>query len=147
MLTGDYNSEFEDVQEWMIQQGLVEIICEQHGYEAAQHTHTRSKDSPIDGIYCTPHRHASKSGYLSFSTLGGDHRGLWVDIPAVLLFGYKPQSCNMAHARRLKLEDPRIVKKYNDVLHDLLYKNDIYTRMSYLHKHTINPAPLWFQYE
>ena len=147
ILAGDYNSEFSEVQEWMIQQGLVEIICEQHGYETAPATHLRSKESPIDGIYCTPQLRASQSGYLSFSSLGGDHRGLWVDIPDILIYGYKPQSCSMAHARRLKLEDPRIVEKYNDTLHKLLVKNEVYPRMAFLHQQAVYPAPVWFQHE
>ena len=70
-----------------------------------------------------------------------------VDIPAILLFGYKPQTCSMAHTRRLKLEDTWIVKKYNDTLHKLLLENEIYARITYLNQQAVYPAPLWFQYE
>ena len=147
ILTGDFNSEFTEVREWMVQHGLVEAICEQHGYENAPRTHNRSKEAPIDGIYCSPCIQATHSGYLSFASLGGDHRGLWVDIPDILIFGYNPPTCSMAHARRLKLEDPRIVKKYNDKLHELLKENKIYERQTYLHQRAVYPQPMWIEYE
>ena len=51
-----------------------------------------------------------QGGYLSFQALGGDHRGLWIDIPKILIYGHNPQSVPLAAARRLKLEDPRVVK-------------------------------------
>ena len=143
MITGDFNSDFTQTREWMIQHGLVEAICEQHGYEEAPKTHLRSQDAPIDGIYCSPNLKAQHSGYLAFSSLGGDHRGLWVDIPEILLFGYNPPTSSMAHARRLKLEDPRVVKKYNDVLHKLLLENQVYEHQSYLHQRATYPPPEW----
>ena len=147
VLTGDFNSEFNDVCKWMLELGLVDLICEQHGYDKAPKTHLRSKNSPIDAIFGSPYIRAKRSGYLSFKKLGGDHRGLWIDIPAELLLGYNPPTCSMHHARRLKMEDPRIVKKYNDTLHKLLSEQDIYKAMSHLHRHATYPAPVWFQNE
>ena len=53
----------------------------------------------------------------------------------------------MAHARRLKLEDPRIVQKYNDKLHELLMEKKVYERLTYLHQKAVYPQPLWMEYE
>ena len=99
ILSGDFNSEHTDVIEWMIQHGLVDLICEKHGYDDAPKTNITSKDSPIDGIYGSPLFTIDKGGFLSFSTLGGTHRGLWVDIPEILLFGFNPPTPSLQYAR------------------------------------------------
>jgi hypothetical protein len=43
ILTGYFNSEFKEVREWMLELGLIEGICEKHGYDAAPNTYQRSK--------------------------------------------------------------------------------------------------------
>ena len=65
ILTGDFNSEFKEVREWMLELGLVEGICENHGYDAAPNTYQRSKNSPIDGIFASPHSPPSLSCRIS----------------------------------------------------------------------------------
>ena len=147
ILTGDFNSEHTHVTEWMLEHGLVDLICEKHGYEHAPRTHTKSKNSPIDGIYGSPLFSIRQGGYLSFNKLGGDHRGLWIDIPEILLFGFNPPTPSLAHARRLKLQDPRVVNKYNELLHDFLGKNKVYQRMSVIHSQTVYPLPPHLQME
>ena len=139
ILTGDFNSEFIEVREWMLELGLVEGICEKHGYEEAPNTYQRSKNSPIDGIFVSPHLRASAAGYLSFGKLMGDHRGLWMDLPVELLFGYNPPSSNFAGARRLKLSDPRVVERYTTRLHEACEEHNIYQRMHNLHTHSNYP--------
>jgi hypothetical protein len=147
MLMGDFNSEFSEVREWMIQHGLLESIAERHGYDTAPNTHLRSKNAPIDAIFCSPQIAASKGGYLSFNMLGGDHRGLWIDIPNELLHGFNPPSMPLAHARRLKLEDPRVVKRYNDTMHSLLTKHNVYERNDHIHANATYPPPQWMTRE
>ena len=133
IVMGDFNSEAKEVREWMIQRGLVDGICELHGYDKAPATNQTSKDAPIDAIYVSPHLQGFKGGFLPFRSLGGTHRGLWLDIPNELLLGFKPPSLPMATARRLQLEDPRIVKKYTDHLHSSLTTCDLYNRLHNLH--------------
>ena len=147
ILMGDFNSEFSELREWMIQHGLLENIAELHGYDAAPNTHLRSKDAPIDAIFCSPQITATKGGYLSFNMLGGDHRGLWIDIPSELLHGFNPPSITLAHARRLKLEDPRVVQKYNDEMHILLQKHQVYERINHIHDTATYPPPEWMPRE
>ena len=149
MLLGDFNSDFIDLREWMVQHGLVDNICEIHGYDKAPKTHLRSQAAPLDAMFCSPHLAASKGGYLSFTTLGGDHRGLWVDIPNEAIYGFNPPSLPMARARRLQLEDPRIVKKYNDSLHKMFKKHQVYEQLQALHRTAVYPPPQGYdrQYE
>ena len=98
IMMGDFNSEAKEVREWMIQRGLVDGICELHGYDKAPATNQTSKDAPIDAIYVSPHLQGFKGGFLPFRSLGGTHRGLWLDIPNELLLGFKPPSLPMATA-------------------------------------------------
>jgi hypothetical protein len=136
ILTGDFNSEFKKVREWMLELGLVKGICEKHGYDEAPNTYQRSKKSPIDGIFVSPHLRASAARYLSFGKLMGDHRGLWMDFPVELLFGYNPPSSNFSGARRLKLSDPRVVERYTALLHEACEEHNLYQRMHNLHTHS-----------
>ena len=149
MLLGDFNSDFKELREWMIKQGLIESICEMHGYDKAPITYLRSRDAPLDAMFCSPHIAASKGGYLSFNTLGGNHRGLWIDIPNELLFGFNPPSLPMAHARRLQMEDPRVVGRYTDKLHALFQKHQVYDQLQHLHNTAVYPPPPGYdrQYE
>lgn len=143
VLMGDFNSDFTDLQEWMLTNGLVESICEIHGYENAPITHTRSHQHPLDGIFCSPNIKGVQGGYLSFQALGGNHRGLWIDIPKIFMYGHNPQSVPLASARRLKLEDPRVVKKYNDECHAILLKTQVYQRLAAIHHNATFPPPVW----
>jgi len=84
----DFNSEYAVLREWMLDLGLLEIIGNKHGYEAAPKTHTRSKDSPIDCIFASAQiSWCAIGGFLAFGKLDGDHRGIWADIPKMLLLG------------------------------------------------------------
>ena len=51
ILMGDFNSEFEQVCGWMVEHGLVEGICEMHGYHTAPRTQQRSKKIPSIGLF------------------------------------------------------------------------------------------------
>jgi len=63
----------------------------------------------------------AKGGYLEFDNgLGSDHRGIWLDLPAVNLFGEPNINFTPAKARRLPCKDPRIITKYTKTLETLL---------------------------
>ena len=59
---GDLNSKESEVNTWMKTQGLDNTICAIHGYSDAPITYRKSKDCPIDGIYCTAHITANGVG-------------------------------------------------------------------------------------
>ena len=109
IVMGDFNSEYDTLQRWMLQLGLHDIIAQQHG--PGPKTYERSKDSPIDCIFGTPQISMALGGFLTFHKLLGDHRGLWVDIPKHIIYGYNPPHPTLFQARRLKASDPRVVKK------------------------------------
>jgi hypothetical protein len=88
--------------------GLIEILSERH--DTLPFTYIRGS-TPIDGIYVSSWLANCKCGYLQFT---GDHRPSWIDIPRDTLFGVQI-NCP-PRARRLKLQDPRTVQRYNKFL-------------------------------
>ena len=74
-----------------------------------------------------------------FGHLISDHRGVWVDIPKFLLYGYNPPQPQFFHARRLKITDPRVVEKYLTYLHCAMKDHDLFRQMDEIHKDTRCP--------
>jgi hypothetical protein len=146
VLMGDFNSEYSHLEDWMLNLGLVNTIKEKHDSEGPR-TCLKSKDSPIDCIFSSPQIKIRSGGLLSFGRLDSDHRGLWIDIPDFLIYGYNPPPFINPAARRLKLEDPRIVSKYITCLTKMMHDNDLFNRMEKLHKATIYPLPPHLQKE
>ena len=137
ILSGDFNSEYADLCSYMLQYGLTDLIAEKHG--DCPKTYNRSKNAPIDIIFGSSHLQAKKCGYLSFGMLAGDHRGIWIDIPKYQLFGYNPPQPTHASYRRLKLRDPRVVKRYITYLYDACMSDGLFSRMNHLHVTRNNP--------
>jgi hypothetical protein len=101
------------------QRGLIECITSRHGQFPPPTYHRGSK--AIDGIFTSPALSAARCGYLPFL---GDHRVLWIDLPLSLIFDISlPPS--LVRARRLKLEDPRVVHQYQIKLHAFYSQHNI----------------------
>jgi hypothetical protein len=87
--------------------GMVEIVTKTHGADGPS-TYNRGS-APIDGIFVSPTLQGTRCGYDKFVW---DHRLLWIEVPLTVAFGHNVPPTIRAVARRLKCEDPRIVKKY-----------------------------------
>ena len=131
LLVGDFNSAITDLTDWCHSLGLVDIIANQHG--PGPITYKRSHSTPIDAIFGSPNLSSTRSGYLSFKRLLSDHRGLWIDIPQHLLFGYNPPPIHHPNARRLNLKDPRVVTAYLEFLKAACHEHAIFHRMKFIH--------------
>ena len=134
LVMGDFNSEYSNLKKWMQELGLVDLIAQKHG--ACPKTHIRSKNAPIDCIFGSAHFNIDRGGFLSFTKLLSDHRGVWVDIPKFLLYGYNPPQPTFPSARRLKLNDPRIVNRYISLLLESMHQHDLFQKMNDLHQQT-----------
>ena len=95
--------------------GLVESITSRHGLNGPP-TYDRGS-APIDGLFVSRTLRGLKCGYDGFVW---DHRLLWIEIPLTIAFGHDVPPIIKAKARRLKCEDPRVVKRYLEA-----YKADI----------------------
>ena len=69
-----------------------------------------------------------RAGYLPFGEGVGDRRALFVDISLVSVLGANLLPFQTARARKLKLQDPRIVKKYNKSLKLFIKSHDLELR-------------------
>ena len=87
---------------------------------------------PIDTILATSGVRVTQAGYLPFGEGVGDHRPLYVDIEIVLVLRTHLSQVTSAAGRRLKLQDPRVVKKYNSVLEIYLQKHRVKERSTCL---------------
>lgn len=136
---GDFNAEYPELRTWMANLGLVDMIGQRHGCDSLPITCKKSNKFPIDAIFGPSHMAAFRCGYLKFGTLGGDHRGLWLDIPKRALFGCKIPTQVPAILRRLTLEDPRVVEKYNECLEKELKELNIYSRTMAIYRNATFP--------
>ena len=132
MVMGDFNSHYDNLTSWMLDMGLVDLIATKHGQ--CPITHTRSLSTPLDVVYGSANLKPTKGGFLPFKKLLSDHRGVWIDIPKYLIYGYNPQQPVFPSARKLKLRDPRIVTRYLTDLHSSMTDNDLFKRMDDLHQ-------------
>ena len=141
ILMGDFNSDYTKLADWMHSNGLVDVIRTKHG--SCPRTCKRSQNAPIDCVFASPNIKCQKGGFLSFSKLVSDHRGVWCDIPANLIFGYNPPQVTHPNARRLLLSDPRVKSKYIQYVQDHLSLADI-RAMNMIHSHASYPlSPLF----
>ena len=113
---GDWNEKVvgENLRLWMKVFGLREAITSIHGQKPPP-TYQRGTDA-IDGIFVSPSIRVTKAGYLGFGEIPGDHRGLWLDVEQRSILGYKMADIPIAQARRLKLDNPRVVRRYQNLL-------------------------------
>ena len=133
IVMGDFNSEYKNLKKWMGEMGLIDLMFEKHG--PCPPTHQRSKVDPIDCIFGSPSFSIARGGYLPFHKLISDHRGIWIDIPKFMLYGYNPPAPVFPSARRLKTNDPRIVDKYLAILFQEMNKLDLFNRMQKIHEY------------
>ena len=128
VIGGDWN---EDIQkpmfmEWMHTVGLKDSVTSIHQGQAPA-TYHRGRD-PIDGIFISNTMSPSRAGYLGFGEIPGDHRGIWVDIPNSEILGYNMNDISTPQARRLKLDDPRVVRRYLELLEGSFRKEKVYQK-------------------
>ena len=128
ILMGDWNEVIVsgNLTKWMNTFGLSEAITNMHGRNPPP-TFQRGTDA-IDGIFVSSTVKTTQAGFLGFGDIPGDHRGIWIDVPHKSILGYKMADIPKASARRLKLDDPRIVHRYLDILDGYLAAHRVYSR-------------------
>jgi hypothetical protein len=138
VIMGDWNSDDVSTRQWFHNKGLVDPHFDAHGPDLPP-TYQRSSQGPIDGIYISPGLTASRSGYLAFGKLAGDHRAIWIDIPRMSIFGFKKHMIQPKIGRRLTVKNPVVVKRYNRHLTRYCHRNNLFRRMAVL-RQTAGPT-------
>lgn len=144
IVAGDFNSAVNGstIQEFFSQFQMSEAILARHGNNAPN-TCAGGRD-PIDGIFCSDGVACSGGGYSSigWGYTSTDHRLLWIDVPKHEFFGGDPPPTWQPKARRLRIDDPRIVFKYNSRKLEELGKKNAIRRLSALHAQVMSDMPL-----
>ena len=118
-------------------EGLVDILSLRHGRGPA--TCIRGSVQ-IDGLFVTSALSQCRCGMLPFGAF--DHRPLWIDIPHDLAFGAKIDLSATPNCRRLRVDDPRTVTRFQATLRQLLTAKNIPDRLAKLEEATISHATL-----
>ena len=115
--------------------GMEEAIIKQHGRNGPA-TYARGS-CPIDGLFVSRTLQECRCGYKPFVW---DHRLLWIDIPITIAFGNIIPPSVKARSRRLKLNDPRIVDKYQELYRNFLSEHALLYAATELDKVSSYPA-------
>lgn len=116
---------------WLKTTGLIDAHRHLITFRDAPSTHERRKVR-IDYMFVSPSLNIKRSGFLPFSKFPGDHRAIWMDLELIDVIGHNPPSLSIAHARRLKLQDPRTVKRYLSSLTTALHEHNIFRQLKFL---------------
>jgi hypothetical protein len=114
IITGDFNEDVRgrNIKTYFHKLDMRELIHDQHGNKAPN-TYIDGS-TPIDGIFGTQGIQALFSGYSAFTWgMYSDHRLLWIDIDMESILGTNQPPLWKPQARRLKCENPTLVKKFN----------------------------------
>lgn len=102
-------------------------IITKHGTIDTPETYSAGA-TPIDEIFVSSTLNISGAGYLEHGSTQGDHRPIWIDVHKETALGTKYPDLPSHKARRLKCQDPRIVKRYLKTLDRFYKKHKIYER-------------------
>ena len=135
VLMGDWNQETHSEQfiAWYSSLGLVDPILDKHGTDAPPTYNKGTRH--IDGILVSATLQSSRCGYLPFDSLPGDHRVLYIDIKVKSFIGHRASNIPSHAARRLKLEDPRVVARYQMELESILISNKSFVKAKQLQEY------------
>ncbi len=139
VLGGDWNTPIAKVNDHLTSFNLKEAITAKHGLDEAPNT-CISGSKPIDGIYVS-HTFSGSCGYLPFfkGGLSPDHRPIWIELQVDAMLGYSLSDLSHPRIRRLKSKDPRVVKKYQNLLHEFCLQHKIYQKTRALLKQVTYP--------
>ena len=118
----DVNSDIRDpdITQWRTKWSLVEPLQEAHGPINVATCQSNNSQTPIDTIWTTPGLTITQTGMTGFGELdlgSADHRMLWIDVDKESMFGFRPPPPQRRPNNTLPLNDPRIVKRYNKIVH------------------------------
>ena len=121
---GDFNQSMklqrDNLSKMLQSMGLREIILEKYGKDEAPNT-TKRGSTPVDGVWATSAINIIRGGYDDWN-LFSDHRTLWFDIDENIFLGRNLEPITRPKCRRLQVSNPKIRKKYNEIMEEQLEK-------------------------
>lgn len=116
---------------WAQQLGLEELITKKHSNEKPTATYNRGREC-IDGIFGSASIHLLRGGHLAHGIFPSDHCLLHMDITYANAFGYKMPKIVKPPGRRLKCNDPRVKKRWQQHYYEFAKEHNIESRIFYL---------------
>ena len=114
--------------------GLTDLVSINHG-DKGPNTYIHQNGKAIDFILGSNELidKVTSIGYTpSNKYIAGDHRGIFVDIPTLELFGHNNETLAPTNTRNLTIEDPGVVDKYVEILERHLRNQNIFQKMKNL---------------
>ena len=109
-----------DIIKWRDKWSLVEPLHNAHGNINVATCRSNESQTPIDTIWITPGLTITQTGMTGFGEMdlgSADHRMLWIDVNQESMFGFRPPPPQRRPNNTLPLHDPRIVRRYNKIVH------------------------------
>ena len=130
IIMGDFNEDVRNdyCKQWRDNLGLRDAVIDRIGSEYMPATHIRGSE-PIDSIWLTANIEVKRIMVMPQEDGVGDHRPILMDIVEESVFGYNILPVPSMRARRLKYNDPRIVKKYLQLLSKYYKDRDFYKKV------------------
>lgn len=100
------------IQERLLRIGLYDPIVTKYRTTQGTAPTQQRGSTPIDGIFISRSLNMETGGYMPFKAAPTDHRPIWIDIKFQDVFGYSMKELVPPQMRRLKHEDPRVVKRW-----------------------------------
>ena len=129
-----------DANEYILSQRLSTFFMQFQMKEAILNQHADKKgpatrypgSTTIDGAWASCSLSITQAGYSAFCDAYFDHRSSWIDVTCNSAFGHLSPALRPFVMRKLKLEDPKVVKKYNTVLEKQLTSHNIANKLKYI---------------
>ena len=127
VVIGDWNEDIrgERLVEFKDRLGLHDVMLERLGDTVDPPNTYQRGSKPIDTILCTRGIVVEQAGYLPFGEGVGDHRALFIDVTIASTLGVNFPPDKATRAQRLKVQDPRIVKKYVTYLNQFFKRHTL----------------------
>lgn len=128
ILMGDWNTEIRDpkIRQQFESRDLLPAALTRHGDNGTGTCQGGKRI--IDGIWSSSSIPIYRSGHAELGLLPADHSLVHADIPVSAIIGEKMAPPSKHQGRRLKCNDPRIVKRYLKVLDAYCSKHNVYGR-------------------
>ena len=141
VVAGDFNEDIrsELVESWKERLGLHDVMMDRVGDNDLLPPTYKMGVIPIDTILCTAGIEVQQAGYLSFGDGVGDHRPLFMDVTVASTLGVKLTEPKKMAARRLKMLDPRVMKRYNGLLNSFFNRVSLPLQIKLLQDRATSP--------
>ena len=145
ILGGDVNEDVlhQNITNLFQPHGMLNAIYDRHGATNVPPTYFRTNsDRVVDGIWITPGIEVKKAGFLEPGEVCGDHSMLWIDVTFNSALGHNPPQPVCPAARRLRLDNSKLVDKYLNAYEKLITQYKLPQRQFHLEANTIIGTPL-----